>query len=299
MARAEPARNTRPIINPSDPEGRRAAFETLLRSDRFAEHRRRLRAEVEHWPPIKDMPPGALPPDWTVKERSPSEEAAFRQEISRYVLDTTLYHCWLYYRAFLPEGDADVRRSRAAVIATAERASKLAGELATAMRRLWRSGDPAVQQIFAPLAAQYPRGDGLPVVSIVLPPEMPQRDEPPHIIGDPGFVVMLEEMRRQVELLAAALPADVGGRRPSVVFEELAVWLAGIYSGVTGLPAQVSTRAGAREGQYFRFVKAVVGWLNDAAPELGDVKFDFPATDDALRMVLHRMAQANTTATSK
>jgi hypothetical protein len=282
MAGVEPARGTRAIIDPSDPEGRRAAFERLLRSDRFAEHRRKLQAEVEHWPPIKDMPLDALPLGWTVKEWSPSEEAAFRQEISRYVLDTALCHCWLYYRAFLPEGDAHVRRGRAAVTATAERAAKLAGELANAMRRLWQSGNPIVQEIFAPFAGQYPRGDGLPSG-----------------FGDPGFVVMLEEIRRRVELLATALPADVGGRRRSVIFEELALRLAGIYSGFTGLPAQVSARAGAREGQYFRFVKAVVCWLNDAAPELSDVKFDFPPSDDALRMVLHRMAQANITPASK
>jgi len=164
------------------------------------------------------------------------------------------------------------------------------------MRQLWRSGDPAVRQILGPLATPYPRGDGLPVVSIVLRPESPQaEDQPPNVIGDPGVVVLLEEMRRRVELLATALPADVGGRRPSVVFAQLEQWLEGIYSEITGQPARFSGRAGARAGRFFRFVKAVVAWLSDAASDLSGVKFDLPATEDALRMALHRLVQANTT----
>ena len=296
MAGTEPTRGICALIDPNDPEGRRTAFETLMRSDRFAEHRRRVRAEVEHWPPRKAVPLDAPPAGWTVKNELLSEETAFRQEICRAVLDAVLFHCWLYYRAFLPEGDAQVRRGRAAIAATAETAAQLAGKLAVAMRLLWRSGNPAVRRILAPLAVQYPRGDGLPVASLlVLPENLQQEEEVPFIIGDPGFVVILEEMKRRVELIATALRADAGGRRPSVVFAQLAAWLAGIYSEITGEPAHASARAGTPGGRFFQFAKAVVAWLKAAAPELPDVKFDLPPTDDALRMVLHRMTQANTT----
>lgn len=78
MARTGVKLAPRTIVDPSDPEGRQAAFETLMRSDRVAEHRPRVRAEVEHWPPRK----GPIPPGWSVKEWSPTEKAAFRQEVA-------------------------------------------------------------------------------------------------------------------------------------------------------------------------------------------------------------------------
>jgi hypothetical protein len=266
------------VIDPRDPKRWQEAFETLLRSPRFEEHRRRVRAEAEHWPPQK----GPIPPVWIVKERSPSEEDAFRREISAYALDRTIYFCWLYYRTFLPEGSAAVRRGRAAIIATAKNAGNLAAELTTAMRKLWRSDNQAVRQILAPLADQYPRGDDLPVA-----------------FGDPGFVATLEQLQRRVELIATALPPDPGGRRRSVMFDELALRLAGIYHGITGELAPVSAQAGAPEGRFFRFAKAVVAWLRAAAIELPDVKFDLPPSDDALRMALRRLEHANTTPTAK
>jgi hypothetical protein len=266
------------VIDPGDPERRQAAFETLLRSPRFEEHCRRVRAEVEHWLPRK----GPIQPGWIVEERLPSEEEAFRREISAYVIERTIYFCWLYYRAFLPEGNAAVRRGRAAIIATAENAASLAGELATAMRQLWQSDNSAVRQILGPFADHYPRGDGLPVA-----------------FGDPGFVATLEEMRRRVELIATALPADPGGRRRSVVFEELALRLAEIYHGITGEQAPISARAGAPEGRFFRFAAAIVAWLRAAASEWPDVTLDLPPSDDALRMALRRLEQANTTPAPK
>jgi hypothetical protein len=213
-----------------------------------------------------------------VEERPPAEEAKFRYEIASAVLDAVIHYASLYYRSFLSDGDAAVRRSRAATIATAEDAAKHAAALTTAMRQLWRSGDPAVRQILAPLAEQYPGGDELPLS-----------------FGDPGFVATLEEMRRHVELIATTLPADVGGQRPSVLFKELSRRLGGTYSEVTGEPAQTSARAGVPEGRFFHFLKAVVTWLRAAAVEFPDFKFDLPPTDDALRMTLHRLSQANTT----
>jgi hypothetical protein len=270
------------VIDPGDPERRQTAFEMLLRSPRFEEHRRRVRAEVEHWPPRKDTPPGGPPPGWVIQERSPSEEDAFRREISAYVIERTIYFSWLYYRAFLSGGNAAVRRGRAAIITTAENATKLAAELATAMRQLWQSDNPAVRQILGPLADHYSRGDGLPVA-----------------FGDPGFVATLEEMRRRVELIATALPADPGGRRRSVVFEELALRLAAIYHGITGEQAPISARAGAPEGRFFRFAAAVLTWLRAAANECPDVTLDLPPSDDALRMALRRLEQVNTTSAPK
>jgi hypothetical protein len=290
MSQAGSARAASALIDPSDPEGRRTAFEALLRSPRFEEHRRKLRAEVEHWPPRT----GPVPPDSAVKERSDSEELAFRREISRNVLDSVLYHCSLYYRAFLPEGDAGVRRGRAGIVAAAKNAATLCGELATAMNQLWRSGDPAVRRILDPLAAQYPRGDDLPASLNMLKGAQKKgflSEVEVARLADPGFVAFLEEMRRGVELIATALPGDVGGRRRSVLFEKLVLWLEGIYSEITGEPAYASARAGVPEGRFFHFAKAVVAWLRAAASELPDVTFDLPPTDDALRMTMHRLSK--------
>jgi hypothetical protein len=268
----------------------RAAFETLLRSPCFEDHRRRLRAQVEHWPPRKD----SISP---VQERSPSEEAAFRRVISRAVLDSVVDHCSLYYLAFLPEGDAAVRRGGAAVIVRARNAAKHAGKLAIAMRQLWQSGDPTVRRILGPLVAQYPRTDGIPIGAVVLRRQssVPE-DGPPEVFGDPGFVVLLDQLWRMLQFLATTLPADDGGRRPSVVFNKLAVGLSRIYSEITGEPARVSVRSGAPEARLFQFVKAVVAWLGAAASELPDVTFDLPPTDSALRVALGRsLKQTNTT----
>src|SRR5262249_11319581 len=63
--------------------------------------------------------------------------------------------------------------------------------------------------------------------------------------------------------------------------------------------APVSARAGAPEGRFFRFVRAVVSWLRAAGVELPDVKFDLPPSDDALRMVLRRLENPRQTAVSK
>jgi hypothetical protein len=278
MAEPGSARGTSALIDPSDPEARQAAFEALLRSPRFEEHRRRLRAQAEHWPPRK----GPILPGCIVQERSQSEEVAFRRKISAYVLDRALYFCWLYYRAFLPDGNAAVRRGRAGIIATAEYAAKLAGELATAMRQLRQSDNPAVRQILGPLADPYPLSEGLSVA-----------------FGNLDIVAILEELRLRVELIATALPSDVGGRRRSALFEELVLGLATIYSGITGEPAQTSARAGAPEGRFYHFVKAVVAWLRAAAVELPDVTFDLPPSGDALRMALRRLEHANTTPAAK
>jgi hypothetical protein len=250
----------------------------LLLSPRFKEHRRRLRAEVEHWQPTKSP----VPPGYIVGERSPSEEAAFRRKISAYVVNRTVDFCWLYYRAFLPGGTAAVRRGRAEIIATARNAASLAGKLSAAMRQLWHSGNPAVQRILVAPADQYPKRDELPVA-----------------LGDPGFVAALEEMRLRVELIATALPPDRGGRRRSVLFEELAMQLATIYNGITYEPALISARAGAPDGRFFRFVKAVIVWLKAATVESPDINFDLPQNDDALRMALHRLERANTTPAAK
>ena len=183
---------------------------------------------------------------------------------------------------------------------TAKKTAKLAADLATAMRQLWRSEDTVVQRMLAPLAMQYPRGDGFPVTAIILaskPP--PSEDHLPMIIGDPGFIVSLEEMRRAAELIAATLPVDRGGRRRSVPFKKFALSLAGIYTEITGEPAQTSTRAGASDGRFLRFTAAVIAWLKAAARELPDVTLDLPPSDDALRMTLHRLKQANKNSSPK
>jgi len=86
----------------------KAVFEALLRSPRFEEHRRRLMAEVEHWPPRKDTSSDCPSPTPT----QTAEEARFRREIAREVLEAVIRYAWFYYRGFLPDGDAAVRRSR-------------------------------------------------------------------------------------------------------------------------------------------------------------------------------------------
>lgn len=282
-----PAGGPTAVIDPRDPEGRQAAFETLLRSPRLEEHRNRVRIDVEHWSPRREAPPswitrlaGIL--SSSARERNPVDGAHFRREISAHVLECALHYSRLYYQAFLPDGCAAVRRSRASIITTAKGAANLVGKLSIAVRQLWQSDDPAVRQILLPLADQYPRGDALGTLRV----------------DDPGFVTTLEDLRLRVELIATALPTDVGGRRSSVLFEELTVRLAGIYSAITGEPALTSTRAGAPEGRFFHFVKAVIAWLRAAAAEFPDVTLDLPPSDDALRMVLRRLANPRPTAES-
>lgn len=199
--------------------------------------------------------------------------ARWAGNFSEEVVEATIFHCGLYYRACLPA--AQSRRSRAKLKREIEKATDLTARLAPLLRAIWGSRDTTVQRWLNPvLGANFYERDGLHGNSL-----------------DPGFVHGLDELWRRLALLGQALPDDPGGNRPALAFEELTNWLAGIYCTVT----MAETAPTSMRGLFFRYVAAAVDLLKAATPQFPKAKFDLPPSDEALRKALGRARRARRT----
>jgi hypothetical protein len=184
------------------------------------------------------------------------------------VLESTIFHCGLYYNACLPH--TLPRRSRAALKGNIKKAVALTKRLAEVLRALSSSRDPAMHRWLDPvLDASFEAHDALP-----------------RNLLDPGLVHALDELWRRLALLDQALPDDRGGNPRQLAFADLAVWLTGIYCSVTpsSRPSPLSTT-----GHFFRYAAAVVDLLNATTRRFPKARFDLPPNDEALRKALGRV----------
>lgn len=206
--------------------------------------------------------------------RSKSTELdALRREIRKWagpysdaVINSTFFHCQLYYGACLPHSFS--RRSRARLTSDIRKATRLADQFIAALRAVWNSRDRTVLRWLDPVLSAYFDGS----------------DRLPRNLLDPGFLHALDELWRRLALLDQALPRDVGGNRPQLAFSELARWLAGIYCSVAVIDSVPTTTTGG----FFRYAAAVVDLLKSKATRFPKAQFDFPQNDEALRKALHR-----------
>ena len=189
------------------------------------------------------------------------------------IVEVTLFHCGQYYSACLPA--AAPRRSRARLNAEIVKAARLADQLLTALRPIWNSRDPTVRHWLAPVIERpsAAAADGLQTNWV-----------------DPPFVSDLDQLWRGLACLSQALPLDIGGPRPALAFDELAIRLAGIYCEITG--AAQAPRL--KSSPFFRYVAAVADLLRTTADRFPKATFDLPPNDEALRKALGRLASRRT-----
>jgi hypothetical protein len=227
--------------------------------------------------PAGNDPLSVRPPEQRRFENALSKKAAetgaLRRAITPWagpfpdeVLEATIFHCGLYYRACLPETKS--RRSRANLKRDIKKATRLTERLAAAVRAVSSSRDPTMRRWLDPVLHAYFQG----------------RDGLPRNLLDPGLVHALDELWCRLALLDQALPDDVGGNRPALAFAELLNWLAGIYRSV----AMAETVSTSTAGPFFPYVLTVLDLLKATAAQFPKAHFDFPSTDEALRKALTR-----------
>ena len=174
---------------------------------------------------------------------------------------------WRFYLNSLPE--AELIFSRTALKKELRRASRHAEKLQASAARIWRSRDAAVIDLLQPFGAMW---------------QAWQSSKPMRRSGV-AWVALLEEFGHTTRCLAETLPDDLGGPRPAVPFDELAIGLADYHRAYHRAHHRT-----ASDATYFRFVASVVDVLRKVEKQLPAAKFKLPPNDNALRKRLRRLA---------